>query len=646
MPAERSKTPSRLGRAGTLRRRGGDGPCWSEQRWVAPPGDRWRRALPWASAGASAVALALVLLFGELRSKTWFRRRQCHARGVGRRSDARDRRSWGPPPVTERTGVGLRCTTTHRPRVGLFVGSTSWTPHRCRARGRAQPVFLTDGQWIAFFADAKLKKVALSGGAPVTFCDTPDGRGGGGLATDSTCTAVLRWHRPRRPAARLVERRDPDAGHQSRGRRGRTWVAAGLARKRCAALCRSQQPHDWDDATLVVQRLPAGERKIVQRGGSYGRYLASGHIVYLHDAKVFAVPFDSRAARGDGPPFLALDGVGSNPNGGSRSSRRLRPARLSISTAPSAQSPWAARRFNGWNRAGRRTLLRATRRIGQPSLLARRHAPRRRDQRREATRRLGVRVGARQGIQLTLNAAQNQKPVWTPVGRRFVFWSNRDVQQNLYWQRADGTGDAQRLTNSQHPQSAASWHPGGRILAFQETRPQTGADLMVVAIEGDELTGWKPGTPTSFLSTAALEREPMFSPDGKWLAYQANDLGPFEVYVRPFPGPGGTWRISTAGGITTHVVAYAPRTHLPQPENQLMVRRLHRSRRFIPRREAATVGGGLHRTAEGNARSTCTLRRERCRRPRARLVRPATGSTRLHSQLLRRAAADGACGER
>jgi Tol biopolymer transport system component len=51
------------------------------------------------------------------------------------------------------------------------------------------------------------------------------------------------------------------------------------------------------------------------------------------------------------------------------------------------------------------------------------------------------------------------------------------------------------------------------------------------------------------LSTAALEREPMFSPDGKWLAYQANDLGPFEVYVRPFPGPGGTWRISTAGGI-------------------------------------------------------------------------------------------------
>ena len=74
---------------------------------------------------------------------------------------------------------------------------------------------------------------------------------------------------------------------------------------------------NWDDATLVVQPLPSGERKIVQRGGSYGRYLASGHIVYLHDAKIFAVPFDLERLEATDPPFLALDGVSSNPNGGS-----------------------------------------------------------------------------------------------------------------------------------------------------------------------------------------------------------------------------------------------------------------------------------------------------------------------------------------
>ena len=143
----------------------------------------------------------------------------------------------------------------------------------------------------------------------------------------------------------------------------------------------------------------------------------------------------------------------------------------------------------------------------------------------------------------------------SPFGRQTVATScsvsNRDVQQNLYWQRADGTGDAQRLTNSEHPQSAASWHPGRDIIAFQETRPQTGADLMVVALEGDDVTGWRTGTPQAFLSTPAIEREPMFSPDGRWLAYPANDIpGVFEVYVTALPGPGGTWLISTDGGVT------------------------------------------------------------------------------------------------
>ena len=217
-------------------------------------------------------------------------------------------------------------------------------------------------------------------------------------------------------------------------------------------------------------------------------------------------------------------------------------------------------------------------------------------------------------------------------------------KQNLYWQRADGTGDAQRLTDSQHPQSAASWHPDGKILAFQETRPQTGADLMVVAIEGNELTGWKPGTPTSFLSTAAIEREPMFSPDGKWLAYQANDLGRFEIYVRPFPAPGGTWLISSAGGITPTWSRTRRELLYRSPENQLMVAAYTASGDTF-RAESHDCGRRVTSVRrQDNARSTCTRRRTRRRRPRAWLVRPPAESTRLHFQLLRRAATRGACG--
>jgi serine/threonine-protein kinase len=89
----------------------------------------------------------------------------------------------------------------------------------------------------------------------------------------------------------------------------------------------------------------------------------------------------------------------------------------------------------------------------------------------------------------------------------------------------------------------------GRVLTFDETRPQTGIDLLILPVEGDEASGWKPGTPTVFLSGPFTEQRPRFSPDGRWLAYESNESGVFEIYVRPFPGPGGKWPISTGGAM-------------------------------------------------------------------------------------------------
>ena len=407
----------------------------------------------------------------------------------------------------------------------------------------------------------------------MTICDTPDGRGGWWGADGSIVFApffagmdrggLLRVSSNGGTPTPITTLADGEVAH------GWPQVLPGATALLYAG---HTSRMNWDDATLVVQRLPAGERKIVQRGGSYGRYLASGHIVYLHDAKIFAVPFDLERLEVTGPPFLALDGVGSNPNGGSAQFAASETGTFVYLDRPVGSAPMGGAPIQWIDRAGRRTPLRAMpTNWGNPQF-----SP-------DGTRlAIEINDGKQLAVwvyewahdrpsQLTLNAAQNQKPVWTPDGRRIVFWSNRDVQQNLYWQRADGTGDAQRLTNSQHPQSAASWHPGGKILAFQETRPQTGADLMVVVIEGDQLTGWKPGTPTSFLSTAAIEREPVFSPDGKWLAYQANDRGRFEIYVRPFPGPGGTWLISTAGGVTPTWSRTRRELLYRSPENQVMV---------------------------------------------------------------------------
>jgi hypothetical protein len=150
---------------------------------------------------------------------------------------------------------------------------------------------------------------------------------------------------------------------------------------------------------------------------------------------------------------------------------------------------------------------------------------------------------------LGFDSGDDSKPVWSADGRRIVFASVREKGvANLYWERADGTGSPQRLTQSPNQQRPGSSHPGAKYLAYQELNSQSGWDLMILPLEGDDTSGWKPGTPTVFLNSRFSEQEPMFSPDGRWLAYHSNDTGREEIYVRPFPGPGGKWQVSANGG--------------------------------------------------------------------------------------------------
>jgi serine/threonine-protein kinase len=106
---------------------------------------------------------------------------------------------------------------------------------------------------------------------------------------------------------------------------------------------------------------------------------------------------------------------------------------------------------------------------------------------------------------------------------------------------ADGSGAVERLTTNENAQWPGSWSPVGEVLAFTEAAPETGYNLMTVDLDGDR-------QPHAFLKTPANEYGPKFSPDGHWLAYGSDESGRQEIYVRPFPGPGGKWQISTEGG--------------------------------------------------------------------------------------------------
>jgi serine/threonine-protein kinase len=152
---------------------------------------------------------------------------------------------------------------------------------------------------------------------------------------------------------------------------------------------------------------------------------------------------------------------------------------------------------------------------------------------------------------LTFDPTDDSEPLWTPDGRRIAFSSKRadGTIYNIYWQAADGTGEAQRLTESKHHQFPNGWTPDGKTLVFNEIITSgKDRDLMTLRLDGDAASGWKPGKPAVYLSTPFLESDAALSADGAWIAYDSNESGQAEIYVRPFPGGGGKWQISSGGG--------------------------------------------------------------------------------------------------
>jgi Tol biopolymer transport system component len=138
---------------------------------------------------------------------------------------------------------------------------------------------------------------------------------------------------------------------------------------------------------------------------------------------------------------------------------------------------------------------------------------------------------------LTFQGSTNYDPVWTRDGKRITFHSTTGLT-GLYWQLADGSGGLERLSEASGTPN--SWSPDGQLLAFSGNSGTTGQDIWVLRM-GDRKA--QPIRRTLFNEGAA-----QFSPDGHWLAYASNESGHYEIYVQPFPGPGGKWQVSTEGG--------------------------------------------------------------------------------------------------
>jgi serine/threonine-protein kinase len=429
----------------------------------------------------------------------------------------------------------------------------------------SMPFFSPNGQWIAFFAGGSLKKVSVTGGATIPLCETQIARGGTWSDDDQiyfTPSASVNTRIMRVSAAGGTP---VPAAALSANATSQRWPQA-LPGNAGLLFTEHSSTGAFDGANIVVVPLEdsGGAPKVVVRGGYFGRYVAApkrfgrdggsgdgGVLVYMQQGTLFSAPFDLRRLEVTGPALPALQGVAAATT---TASAEFAIANGTLVYLPGSATT-SANPLDWITRDGKASPLRATKaewsnvRIspdGQRLAL---------DLSDGKQRDVWVYEWSRDTLtQLTFDPADDTSPVWTPDGRRIVFASDRAKKgtPNLYWVNADGTGDVTRLTDSPSSQYPGSWHPSGKFLAFHENNltgsVSTSWDLMILPMEGDSQKGWTAGKPTVFLATPATEVVPRFSPDGRWIAYQSNEhAGVFDVYVRPFPGPGGVWRISTDG---------------------------------------------------------------------------------------------------
>jgi eukaryotic-like serine/threonine-protein kinase len=398
----------------------------------------------------------------------------------------------------------------------------------------SSPFVSPDGQWVAYFAGTgRLIKMAVGGGAPVIVCaaTTPFGARWG---PDNTIlfgqlAGIMRVS-ANGGTPELVIRADD--GEQLYGPQLLPDKDSVLF-----SVTKDLGPNRWDEAQIVVQSLASGKRTVVVRGGSDARYLPTGHLVYTLRNGIFGVAFDASRLRVIGGAVPLVQGV-------------QRPVGVNAAAANYAVSDDGTLVYVTAG-ASVRSLVWMSRSgaTGEPitSIPAGTYEEPRLspDGRRVLVTRDGdiwvYDVTSGRSSRLTRDGS-SLMGVWDPTGSQVAYSSARKGNLEAWVESADGSGQPRQLTDRGGQVHVDSWSRDGRLLTVHQHPPEGPTKILMLSMDRPDQK------PSIFLQGDFNAESAGFSPDGRYVSYLSTETGPREIYIRPYPGPGGQMTVSVGGG--------------------------------------------------------------------------------------------------
>jgi len=394
-----------------------------------------------------------------------------------------------------------------------------------------------DGLWIAYMANFKLWKVALSGGAPIELCNTNSGPG---LAWGNDRVYFARinggglWSVPAdggqpQPISTLDPARE-ETSHR--------WPHVLPGGQHLLITIKTARIATFDDAKIGLLSLDSGEVQVLVQGGSAPHYLTTGHIVYGRDEQLLAVPFDLATLTVQGTPTAVLEEIDTVDVNGCAQYSLSANGDLAYLSAGEDQ---AELELAWMHLSGSTSVLE----IDNPYNLQLAFSS---DGRQIASMIPAANdkifitdIQRHITTRLTSTPGNDTDPIWSPDGTWIAYANDLDGSLDLYLIPADGSAPARRILASPLDEFLNTWSPDGTEILFSRASADGRFDICSIPSDGS-------GEPQILFPSEQSNSQANISADGQWIAYVAGSPDDANIYARRYRAPSHPVRISVAGG--------------------------------------------------------------------------------------------------